>query len=125
MATSLGILDVQSFPVATATVITAGHAVRLGTGGNLVHAGAAAKDVIGIAQNSSTATSDAAVRVAVIGTGSPVVILGADVTVGDLLTSDASGNLVEASTGETFIGIATETGVDGQSIRMVGARGVA
>ena len=126
MATSSGMFQYLSFPVATATVITAGKAVVLNASGQLAHAGAAAKGVIGIAQVSSDNKTNNPIRVAVINGAKINGITGtAGVTNGDLLTSDAAGDLVEAQSGEPYFGVATETRTDGQLVQFVSVTGVA
>jgi hypothetical protein len=68
--------------------------------------------VAGVLLNNPLVTNAAAVA----WTGTVIVELGATVTAGDAIASNAAGEAITAATGDIIAGYARESGVDGQII---------
>ncbi len=101
-------LQVWTSSVETSVDLTASQyfAVALNTSGLLVLAGAG-EVALGIVQDKSDVGEVCDVMV----TGESKAVYGATVTAGDLLTPNASGELVLATTGDITLAIARDSGV--------------
>lgn len=96
--------------------IAKGKAVKAGSDKDHVAVAAAASDkIIGWAQNDADVAGDK-VEVALPGGGSKV-LCGGSVSMGDMLTSDASGKAIVTTTNaDRYAGVAMQDGVAGDII---------
>lgn len=99
-------------------VIAKGKAVKLGTDSEHVAKCTAASDkVIGLLADDVAAAEDACEVVLI---GGAKGLLGGTVSAGDALASDANGKLVATTTGgDKVVGMAMESGVDGDLISVL------
>lgn len=104
--------------------IAAYKAVKAGADDKHVAVCSAASDEsVGIVQNVATAAEDT-LEVALPGGGAKA-LLGGTVAFGNYLAPDANGDLVVATTGQRYIAIAMQAGVDNDVIGVEVASGIA
>jgi predicted amidohydrolase YtcJ len=96
--------------------IAKGKAVTIGSDSNHVAVASDAADkMVGIVQASASAAEDL-VEVALPGGGAKALV-GGNVAAGDLLTTNADGELIATTTAtDRYIAMALESGVDGDLI---------
>ena len=118
MAYESGLIDVQTFNVAAATVLTAGRFVDIGTGGNAVVPSAGA-NAVGIVQSDSANNETRPVAVHIRNGATLKVEAGGTISVGANVATNASGQAVAASGNATVLGQAREAAVSGDVISIV------
>lgn len=98
----------------TAAIATAYTIAKWGADDETMSVAAAATDnMLGIFQHTTDAAGE---RVRVMKTGISRLVLGATVTRGDPITSNATGRGIQATLGQNYIGFAEASGVSGDII---------
>lgn len=110
-------IDSVTLPVATATVLEQYQLVQINSSGQLDDPSAAGDRVVGVALAASSATSDAAVPVALM-KGVIKVLCGGNINAGAFVQTNTSGEAV-AGDQATGFGQALEAGADGRVISVI------
>ncbi len=116
MATELQLFDLSRDAAADFyTTSKQFYVMKLDTNSRAALAGAANASSIGLLQNKPKIYEAAEVR----NLGISKAVCGGDITIGNKVTGDSDSKIVEAGSGEYYIGMAMETGADGRVISVL------
>ena len=118
----MGLEQARPLTFTSGAVVSARRFVKLNTSGKAIQATAGGADALGISAEATTA-ADKTFHVDILDGSKLVITAGAALTLGDRITSDATGRAVAAVSGDQVLGVVQEAaGAAGEEVTIVTQR---